>query len=278
MSVEIIGEVGVTHEGHLPTALSMVEVAKKSGADAVKFQTFTAEKTLRKTDPDFNIIKKHELSKGSFKLIAKHCDDVGIEFMSTPDHPDDLKFLVEEIGVKRIKIGSADLLNRPLREAAYNSKLPVLLSTGMSNINEVWAALPSSDTYTDVTLMHCVSLYPTPFENTNLKAIKALQALGFPVGFSDHTIGCTASELAIALGATVIEKHICPNGYGGLDKEVSMIPFEFGQFVKHLRLVEKALGSGNKEPTEGELKFIKRLRKGPDGLRGIDGSDLFSMY
>lgn len=278
MSVEIICEVGVTHDGSLPIALQMVDTAKKCGANVVKFQTFTAENTLKKDDPDFKTIKELELSKGSFKLIAKHCRDVGIEFMSTPDHLDDLKFLVEELGVKRIKIGSADLTNKPLVEAAFRTGKPVLISTGMSNLKEVKQALPHDGGFVSVTLLHCVSLYPTPFEDANLSAIKELSKLGYPVGFSDHTIGSMAASLAVALGATVIEKHICPNGYTGIDKNVSMIPFEFGQLVKQIRSVEKALGSGKKEPIEAELKFINRLRKGSDGLRGTNQSELFPLY
>ena len=279
MPVEIIAEVGVTHGGLLPIALSMVDTAKKCGADAVKFQTFTAENTLRKTDPDFNTIKGLELSKGSFSLIAKHCEDVGIEFMSTPDHIDDLKFLVEELGVRRIKIGSADLLNEGLVTAAFKTGLPVIMSTGMSDINEVKQAVLCNDGVAGpITLLHCVSLYPTEFEDANLLSIKQLMRMGFAAGFSDHTIGSMASSLAVALGASVIEKHICPNAYNGIDKEVSMIPFEFSQFVKHIRSVEKALGSDIKYPAEGELKFIRRLRKGRDGLRGIDGSNMFPLY
>lgn len=276
--VEIIAEVGVTHGGILKNALNMVDEVYKTGATIIKFQTFTAENTLRKNDPDFKTIKSLELSRGSFKLLAKHCEDVGIEFMSTPDHIDDLKFLVEEIGVKRIKIGSADLTNKPLVDAAYRTGKPVILSTGMSTLSEVDKALPHDGGFVSITLLHCVSLYPTQLEDTNLCAIKTLLGLRYPVGFSDHTVGSLAASLAVALGATVIEKHICPNSYSGVDKEVSMIPFEFGQFVKSLRSIDKALGSGKKEPVKDELKFINRLRKGTDGLRGIDQADLFSLY
>src|SRR5882672_5084743 len=207
MMIEIICEVGISHGGSLSIALEMVDIAKERGADIVKFQTFTAENTLKKNDPDYNTIKELELSRGSFKLISKHCRDIGIEFMSTPDHLDDLKFLVEEIGVKRIKIGSADLTNQPLLDAAYRTGKPVILSTGMATLDEIKQALPHDGGFVSVTLLHCVSLYPTQFEETNLSAIKELAGVGYPVGFSDHTVGAMAASLAVALGATVIEKH-----------------------------------------------------------------------
>lgn len=275
--VEIIAEIGISHEGKLPTALKLVDEAKRVGAGVCKFQTFTAETTLRSTDPDFKTIKDLELSRSSFRLIAKHCEDVGIEFMSTPDHLDDLKFLVEEMGVKRIKIGSADLTNKPLVDAAYRTGKPVIMSTGMATLDEVYKALPHDGGFVPITLLHCVSLYPTQLEETNLLAIRQLIKLGYPVGFSDHTIGSIAAVMAVTLGATVIEKHMCPNGYGGIDANASMMPFEFGQFIRLLRDCETALGTGKKEPTQGELKFISRLRKGTDGLRGLN-KDLFPMY
>lgn len=272
--MELIAEVGVTHLGKLKTALELADIAKQSGADVVKFQTFRAETTLRKNDPNFSKITGLELPYADFIKLAKHCEDIKIEFMSTPDHLNDLRFLVEECGVKRIKIGSADLLNRPLMDMAYRTGKPIILSTGMATLVEVKAALPhATDPYVMsacITLLHCVSLYPTPPEQVNLRAISSLKALGYPVGLSDHTVGPMACFLALALGATIIEKHFCPNGYTGIDKEVSMVPWELKRLIEDLKFYEKMLGSGLKTPSEGEIPIVRKLRKGTDGLRGLD--------
>lgn len=276
--IEVIAEAGITHCGSLKTACELADAAKESGVDVVKFQTFKAETTLRPNDPDFKLIKSLELNYSDFKKLAKHCEGIKIEFMSTPDHLDDLKFLVDECNVKRIKIGSADLLNRPLVEAAYRTGKPVILSTGMATIEEINSILPHDGGFVSITLLHCISLYPTPYDQANLRAIARLrQFFSYPIGYSDHTVGAMAVYLAIALGATVIEKHFCPNGYNGTDKEVSMIPLELKMMIDGIKYHEKMLGSGLKKPSDGEVPMINRLRKGSDGLRGLD-RDLFSLY
>src|SRR5215475_14758334 len=140
--MEVIAEAGVTHLGSLKTALELCDAAKESGADIVKFQTFKTETFLRQYDRDWEKFKKLELANHEFINIAKHCANIGIEFMSTPDSVDDLNFLLKDCGVKRIKIGSADLTNVKLVEAAYRSGKPVILSTGMATVEEIYRALP----------------------------------------------------------------------------------------------------------------------------------------
>jgi N,N'-diacetyllegionaminate synthase len=268
--VEIIAEAGITHGGSLRVAQELADHALRAGTDCVKFQTYLPSKLLRKTDPDRLQLEKLALSFPDFIKLAKHCESIGIEFLSTPGELDSLKFLIEECGVKRIKIGSDDLTYKPLVEAAYRSGLPVILSTGMASLDEVFGALPHDGGFVSLTLMHCTSLYPCPIEKTNLRAINALRSLGYPVGYSDHTVGFNAAWLAMALGATIIEKHFCPNGYKGPDDNVSLIPIELEWFVASIKLHEKALGSGIKEPCVEELRSIKLFRKGKDGFRGSD--------
>lgn len=267
--VELIAEAGVTAQGNLKTAYELCDAAKDAGADVVKFQTFKTETTVRLQDPYFRQLQKVEMPRAYFVNIADHCREIGIEFMSTPDHLDDLKFLIDECDVKRIKIGSADLTNTPLVEAAYRSGKPVILSTGMATRDEVAKALPYDGGYVSITLLHCTSLYPTPYDQANLRAINQLKEFRYPVGYSDHTIGPMAVYLAMALGATVIEKHFCPNGYSGIDREVSMIPLELKLLVNNIKYYEEMLGDGIKAPSKGEIPFIKALRKGKDGLRGL---------
>lgn len=269
--VEVIAEAGITHGGVLKTAMEMADSALWAGATAVKYQTYDPGKLLRKNAPDRPLLEKLALSYKDFVELAKHCDDIGIEFMSTPGELDSLKFLAEECGVRRIKIGSDDLTYRPLIEAAYATGKPVILSTGMATWDEVEAVVAYGAS-TRLTLMHCVSLYPCPAEKANLRAIGTLKR-AFPckVGYSDHTMYPPVIYSAIALGATIIEKHFCPNGYTGPDLEVSLIPMELKMLINAIKRHEQILGDGRKEPCEEEKQNIKVFRKGKDGLRGLDG-------
>lgn len=273
--VEIIAEAGVSPLGKLDAALRLADAARLAGADVVKYQTFNPDRLLRKTDPDRLKIEELALNYQGFVKLAKHCEDIGIEFMSTPGEVDSLKFLVEECGVKRIKIGSDDLTFKPLVTAAYKTKLPVILSTGMSTTKEIrtvvdWAVHEGFPT-AEITLLHCVSVYPCPLKKANLRAIETLKQFLYPVGYSDHTFSFTAPFLAVALGASVIEKHFAPYDYKGPDKEVSLSPSTLIDFVESMKRCEEILGSGIKEPCDEELKNLKLFRKGKDGLRGLDG-------
>ncbi len=222
-----------------------------------------------------------------------HCEDIGIEFCSTPDDLESLRFLVEECGVKRIKLGSGSLLYEPLVDAAFDTGLPILLSTGMATFGEVsgvvhrqterhfdiyggydqatWRKSSRKHEWQDHVLMHCVSLYPCPPHLANVSAIKTLRDStfkGLKVGYSDHTIGNYAILSAVALGAIVIEKHFTlDNEADGPDHRMSATPEQFERMVMKIRMVETVLGHGRKEPSEEELAMISRLRKDKDGFQ-----------
>lgn len=266
--VEVIAEAGISYIGKLDAALRMADEAKWAGADAFKIQTFIPHK-LFKTPPAG--MDSLILSQPDTLRLVRHCEDIKIEFMSTPGELDSLKFLVEECNVKRIKIGSDDLTYRPLVEAAYKTGKPILLSTGMATLKEIEASLPHDGSFNSITLLHCMSMYPTPVEHANLNFIKQLKFLGYPVGYSDHTNVAVACYMAMAMGISIIEKHICPNGYAGVDAAVSMIPIEFRIFMANVHEYEKMLGPSLWEnwghPERPDRKNTKIFRKNEDGLR-----------
>jgi N,N'-diacetyllegionaminate synthase len=267
--VEIIAEAGVSHNGDLATALKLCDAAKEARADIVKFQTYVPEKALAVNSKHFPLLKSLALPLIAFQKISDHCRNINIEFMSTPDDLDSLNFLVKECGVKRIKIGSGSLTYKPLVDAAYKTGKPVILSTGMATCEEIERALPHDGGYVPITLMHCVSLYPCPFEEANLKAIHTLRKFGYPVGYSDHT---TSKEsvpvMAVAAGATIIEKHFTLDRMQkGPDHHMSLSPVEFAWFVNAIREAEAIYGSGNKTPSIDEAAMIPRIRKNSDGVQ-----------
>jgi N,N'-diacetyllegionaminate synthase len=266
MPVTIIAEAGISHGGSLAVAQRLVDHAKEAAADIVKFQTYDPDALLHEHDPSKPLLKSLALDRRKFLKLARHCEKTDIEFMSTPGDLDSLKFLVEECGVGRIKIGSDDLTYEPLVSAAYATGLPVLLSTGLSTLEEVRHALPAVPV-SSLTLLQCTSCYPTRLTDVNLRAMDALRTLGWPVGYSDHTGHTRACLAAVARDATVIEKHFAPMGYMGPDCEVSVLPHVFGWMVEAIRDIEKMLGSGIKEPCADELANIPKFRKGKDGKR-----------
>jgi len=208
------------------------------------------------------------LTRPEFVRLARHCENIKIEFLSTPGDPDSLKFLIEECGVRRIKIGSDDLTNGALMCRAAHSNLPVIVSTGMATIPEIAISLPNHN-YGNFTLLHCVSEYPCPPERVNLKAMDELKVFTLPVGYSDHTNGLEACIAAAARGAVIVEKHFrllatnnCP------DEAVSTTELGLKILAQKISLVEKTLGDGKKRPTQHEYVIRNVLRKGPDGLRG----------
>jgi len=268
----IVSECGLNHGGSLDRAFKLVEAAANAGADIAKFQTFIVEAVLRRTDPDYDRIAPLALPFSAFVEIKQCCDAHGIEFCSTPGDVDSLWFLVQECHVKRIKIGSDDLTNRELVRAAYKSRLPVVLSTGMAMLHEVSKVLPPAG---DVTLLHCVSLYPCPDELANLRAMDTMRAiLHRPVGYSDHCAGTDIAVFAAARGACMIEKHLMLDDHvmvgaePPIDLAVSVGPGEFKFMAQMIRLAETAMGDGCREPGPAEATLRERLRKGADGLRG----------
>jgi len=274
MTVTIIAEMGINHNGNVDEALRLCDAAKETGADIIKSQTYLPEIAIDKNSKDYDLLYNLALPFPDFIKIAKHCEDIGIEFCSTPDDLYSLKFLVDECGVKRIKIGSGSLTYKPLLEAAYSSRLPIILSTGMASILEISGALPDGFLTgykiptPKITLLHCVSLYPCPIELANLKAITTIyERFKLPVGYSDHTLSVVAIPCAaVALGATVIEKHFTLNRYAeGPDHAMSLDPYQFSEMVREIRNTELALGDGTKTISEQEAAMIPRVRKGEDG-------------
>jgi N-acetylneuraminate synthase/N,N'-diacetyllegionaminate synthase len=274
----VIAEAGVNHNKDLELAFKLVDAAKEAKADAVKFQTFITEKSISRlceTAPyqkaqlgekttQFEMAKALELSFDDFARIKKYCDQKQILFLSTPDEIDSLEFLIG-LDMPLIKIGSGEITNVPLLEALGKSKRPVILSTGASTLQEVNEALNViyKEGNKEVALLHCVSEYPAPIEEVNLKAIQTLQnSFNLPVGFSDHTLGFEATIAAVALGAQIIEKHFTlDQSLPGPDHKASLDPKQLKELVQKIRNIEKALGDGLKKPAPCEAKNIQLIRR-----------------
>lgn len=278
MSVFIIAEAGVNHNGDINLAKKLIDVAKEANVDAVKFQTFITEKVVGKfakkpeyqmentgkAESQYEMVKRLELSYGDFIELKRYCDEKKIVFTSTPDEVESLDFLIK-LGVPLIKIGSTEVNNlKYLREIAKRM-LPIVLSTGMSNLGEVENALNTiyEEGNTDVTLLHATTNYPAAYEDVNMRAMVTLRdAFKVKVGYSDHTIGNDAAIVAVALGATLIEKHFTlDKRMVGPDHRASMNPEELKSFVKAIRNTEIILGDGIKAPTKGEISIMKEVRR-----------------
>jgi len=271
--VFVIAEAGVNHNGSLELALRLVDAARAAGADAVKFQTFRAQDVVTPQavtadyqrsntgeTSQFDMIRKLELDEAAHAKVARHCEQQGIEFFSTPFSEDAVAMLVR-LGVKRLKLPSGEITNKPLLECAADTGLPLFMSSGMATLDEVkqavqWVAArwqaaglppPGPD---NLALMHCTSAYPAPADSLNLRAIATMaQATGLPVGYSDHSEGLEAALASVAMGATVIEKHLTlDKALPGPDHRASADPVEFSAMVKGIRIVESMLGDGVKRP------------------------------
>lgn len=242
----IIAEVGVNHDGHLGRGLDLIDAAKASGADAVKFQHFNSQRLWGD-----DRIAHLELSNDAMLVMKAHADEVGIEFMCSPFGVPEVEFLTPL--VKRWKIASGCLTKWDLLEAVRETHLPVILSTGMSDIGRIYAAFR---VLSQPTLLHCTSSYPCPVSEVNLAAMDALRKrFGVPVGYSDHTDGIVVAISAVALGATVIEKHLTMNrAAAGPDHKASIEPVDFSIMVEEIRNIEKAIGDPEKrmQPSESE--------------------------
>lgn len=278
MSVFIIAEAGVNHNGDIKIAKKLVDMAVKCGADAIKFQTFKAEECTgsfaekaeyqKENDPtvesQLEMIKKLELPFEQFGEIKNYCSEKGIIFISTPDGVDSLKCLIN-LNVPLIKIASTEVTNHRFLEQIANTGKEVILSTGMSTLGEVEKALDSiySTGNKNIKLMHCTTDYPTAVEDVNLRAMITMkEAFKLPVGLSDHTLGVEAGIAAVALGAEVIEKHITlDKNMKGPDHKASMEPNDFKKYIECIRNTEKILGDGIKRPTKREVKIMKDARR-----------------
>lgn len=274
----IIAEAGVNHNGRLDLALRLCDAAKAAGADAVKFQTWVTERIVtRKTsmaayqqknlgteESQFEMLKALELSYGQFAEIKRYCDALGIIFLSTGDNPEDIDFLLE-LGMPLVKLGSGDITNIPLLRHVGRCGRPVLLSTGMSGMEQVRRAYTELQQAgaKDITVLHCTTNYPCPPQEVNLRAMLTLaRELGCPVGYSDHTIGCEVPVAAVALGARVIEKHLTLDcTMEGPDHPASMEPAPFAEMVRQIRHIEAALGDGIKRPNPSEAAIAGSVLK-----------------
>lgn len=278
MSVFIIAEAGVNHNGDVKIAKELVDMAVECGADAIKFQTFKAEESTgsfaekaqyqkendQTEESQLEMIKKLELPFEQFDEIQSYCNEKNIVFISTPDGMGSLNYLVG-LNVPLIKIGSTEVTNYEFLRKIGETEKPVILSTGMSTLGEVEKALEIifSTGNKDVKLMHCTTDYPTAVEDVNLRAMVTMrEAFKVPVGLSDHTTGSEAAIAAVALGAEFIEKHITlDRNMEGPDHKASMPPEEFKGYVRHIRNAEKLLGDGIKKPTEREIIIMQDIRR-----------------
>lgn len=293
MTVYVIAEAGVNHNGSLSLAKTMVDEAKKSGADCIKFQTFVSENLVSKTaqkaeyqkqqtsntEGQLAMLKGLELSFKEFAELSKYCKEKQIDFLSTPFDDDSIDFL-HALGMQKWKIPSGDITNLPHLIKIARSGKPILLSTGMSTMEEVETAVSVLRTNgaPDVTVLHCTTEYPAPIEDVNLRAMNAMGLrFGVPVGYSDHTAGIEIPIAAVALGATVIEKHFTlDRTMEGPDHKASLEPTEFKDMVRAIRIIEAAMGSGEKIPAESERKNIAVARKSIIAKRHIRKGEVFS--
>ena len=273
-----IAEIGLNHNGNLNLAKEMVDSAKESGASAVKFQSIKADKLISRNSfenkvngfgfTDVNNIgdfwKKVSIDYEFHINIKEYCDKKDIEFISTPFDFDNVDIL-EKLGVIRYKIASGDLTHYPLLQYVAKKNKPIILSTGMSTIGEIENAVEfiKSNGNNQITLLHCLSLYPTPPELANLNAIPLLKDIfDLPVGFSDHTIGFHIPIAAIAKGAIVIEKHFTnDNDLPGPDQKLSANPNVFSKMVKYGNEIYEALKENKKVVTEKEMEMRKNARR-----------------
>jgi N-acetylneuraminate synthase len=271
--VFVIAEAGVNHNGDPALAVRLADAARAAGADAVKFQTFRAEDVVSESAPtadyqrantgatsQFAMIKALELTDEGHRQVARHCAAAGIEFFSTPFSPAAVDQLVA-LGVRRLKLPSGEITNRPLLQKAAATGLPLLVSTGMSTLDEVrtavgwieqaWQQGGRPQAEPALVLLHCTSAYPAPADALNLRAVATLAGAfpQLPVGYSDHSHGIEAALGAIALGASVIEKHLTlDKGMAGPDHLASADPSEFAALVQAIRRLEPMLGDGVKRP------------------------------
>ena len=291
--VYIIAEAGDNHNGDFNTALKLVDVAKRAGADCVKFQTFVTEeiiskyaemaeyqkKNTGKEESQFETVKRLELSFDEFRKIKEYCDRVGIQFLSTPFDLKSVDFL-NELGVPFFKIPSGEITNYPyLIKIAHTGK-PVVMSTGMCEPDEILAAINvlEKNGSGEITLLHCNTEYPTPLKDVNLYAMRTMKKMfGKKVGYSDHTKGIEVPVAAVALGACVIEKHFTlDKNMPGPDHKASLEPDELGRMVKNIRNIEIALGDGVKRVSESERKNIAIARKSIVARRNIQEGEILT--
>ena len=295
MSVFIIAEAGVNHNGSVDLAKQLIDAASISGADAVKFQTFKAENLVSKnakkadyqkqttnaSESQFDMIKKLELDISMHKELVAYCQEKDIMFLSTPFDHESVKML-NVLGLEIFKIPSGEITNLPYLRHIGSLGKQVILSTGMSNLQEIEDALNilinAGTLKEDITVLHANTMYPTPMKDVNLNAMLTIQKeFGVAVGYSDHTLGIEVDIAAVAMGASCIEKHFTlDKTMEGPDHKASLEPEELKEMVEAIRNIEKALGSSEKNPSPSESINIDIARKSIVASRSIKKGDKLS--
>ena len=293
--VIVIAEAGVNHNGSFELAKKMVDAAKEAGVDYVKFQTFNPQKLVSKyakkakyqkettgsDETQLQMLQKLTLTEDNFLSLRDYCKEVGIGFISTPFDLDSIAFL-ETFDMDFWKVPSGEVTNLPYLEAIARTKRKVVMSTGMCDMNEIQDAMEvlNKNGTTEITLLHCNTQYPTPYEHVNLSAMSTIKdTLHKEVGYSDHTQGIEVPIAAVAMGATVIEKHFTlDKNMEGPDHKASLDPTELKQMVSAIRNIEKAIGNGLKEPSSSELTNKAVARKSIVASREIKQGEILSEY
>ncbi len=295
MSVFIIAEAGVNHNGSIDLAKKLIDVASDSGADAIKFQTFKAKNLVTKNsekanyqkiltdqkETQFDMLKKFELDKNEHLELVKYCKSKNIKFLSSPFDHESID-LLNDIGLEIFKIPSGEITNLPYLKHLGKLGKKIILSTGMSNFQEVKNALDilvnSGTKKNNITILHANTEYPTPMEDVNLRAMITIgKELGTKFGYSDHTLGIEVDIAAAAIGANCIEKHITLDcNMEGPDHKASLEPHQFSAMVKAIRNIEKALGSNIKKPSKSETPNILIARKSIVAKTKINKGDILT--
>lgn len=293
--VFIIAEAGVNHNGSIELAKRLVDAAADAGADAVKFQSFKADKLVSNlaekasyqkkitspSETQYNMLKKLELDEKAHEVLLEHCRKRQVEFLSSAFDLESIG-LLKAMGIKRFKIPSGEITNFPYLEKVGTLKSTVILSTGMADLGEIEDALDAlvvaGTTKDDITILQCNSEYPTPFEDVNLAAMLTIRdAFKIGVGYSDHTPGIEVPIAAVALGAEIIEKHFTlDKNMEGPDHKASLEPAEFKSMVLCIRNIEKALGNGIKKPSRSERKNLSVGRKSIHTSRPVKEGEPFT--
>lgn len=294
--VLIIAEAGVNHNGSLELAKQLIDKAVEAGVDIIKFQTFKSEKLVskaakqaeyqqrnigKKDEGQFAMLKKLELSQADHEELIAYCNKKGIHFFSTAFDMDSIDYL-HSLNMGLWKIPSGEITNYPYLRKIAQYKEPVILSTGMCELYDIEAAmnvlLEFGVKKEHITILHCNTEYPTPFEDVNLKAMLEIEEkFGVQIGYSDHTKGIEVPIAAVALGATVVEKHFTlDKNMEGPDHKASLEPDELKAMVSAIRNIEQALGTGNKTISESERKNIEIARKSIVAARSIQVGELLT--
>ncbi len=294
--VFVIAEAGVNHNGRLDIAKTMIDAASDAGADAVKFQTFTAEKVISKYAPkaeyqrkatdknesQFEMIKRLELDRKAHRILIEHCGRRKIMFLSTPFDLESIG-LLNTLGLSIFKIPSGEITNLPYLRKTGSLRRKVILSTGMADLGEIEDAIEvlvdAGTVRKDITVLHCTAEYPAPIKDVNLRAMRSIgKAFAVNVGYSDHTRGIEVPIAAAALGATIIEKHFTlDRTMSGPDHKASLEPDELKMMIEAIRNIEKALGDGIKRPALSELKNKSIVRKSIAASQNIKKGEFFSV-